>query len=590
MAFPAPASLLAGSSPPAKTAEPPRLTVDTTYVPPRGKTHVVHRGGSFQAALDAARPGDVIMLEAGATFTGPFRLPVKPGSEWIVVRSSALEGRRPPPAWRRWVRAPPRSGSPESTLPPPGHRVDPAYAPLMPKLVAASAPVIVTAPGAHHYRFIGIEIRPGGSGKRSTRQLLRSTWRWITGANAAAAPTMSFAGQNLVLLGGNETSVEKLPHHIIFDRCYLHGDPKGGARRGIAMNSRYTAVVDSYLSDFKEVGEDAQAIAGWNGSGPFKIANNYLEGAGENVLFGGADPSIPELVPSDIEIRGNHFAKPLSWKIGDPNYEGTPWTVKNLFELKNARRVLIDGNLFEYNWHHAQTGFAILFTVRNQDGAAPWSVVDSVTFTNNVLRHIGGGVHILGYDNNHPSQQTRRIHIKNNLFDDVGGVWGRGLLFQLVDGTADVVIEHNTAMQTDSIVAGWEQRPHTGFIFANNIAPHNDYGFIGEGTGVGNPSLERHFPDAIVQRNVIVGGSAQAYPRDNFFPRSLDDVGFVDRAGGDYRLKGSSRYKNVATNGGHIGVDFETLRMAMGPGWADDAADATEDRQWSSASRRSRSH
>jgi len=59
------------------------------------------------------------------------------------------------------------------------------------------------------------------------------------------------------------------------------------------MNSRHTAVIDSHLSDFKEVGADSQAIAGWNSPGPFRIENNYLEAAGENVMFGGADPAIP---------------------------------------------------------------------------------------------------------------------------------------------------------------------------------------------------------------------------------------------------------------------------------------------------------
>src|SRR5690606_23447694 len=98
--------------------------------------------------------------------------------------------------------------------------------------------------------------------------------------------------------------------------------------------------------DFMEVGNDSQAIAGWNGPGPFKIVNNYLEGAGENIMFGGATPRIEGLVPADIVIRGNHFHKPLRWRIGDPSYEGIPWSVKNLFELKNARRVVIDGNIF----------------------------------------------------------------------------------------------------------------------------------------------------------------------------------------------------------------------------------------------------
>ena len=109
--------------------------------------------------------------------------------------------------------------------------------------------------------------------------------------------------------------------------------------------------------------------------------------------------------------------------------------MKNLFELKNARRVLIEGNLLEYNWPAAQNGFAMLFTVRNQSGRAPWSVVEDVTFANNVVRHVGAGINILGTDDIHPSQQTRRIAIRGNLFADVGGAWGSGRLFQVLDGT-----------------------------------------------------------------------------------------------------------------------------------------------------------
>jgi hypothetical protein len=53
-------------------------------------------------------------------------------------------------------------------------------------------------------------------------------------------------------------------------------------------------------------------------------------------MFGGGDPAIPNLVPSDIEIRRNYFSKPLSWRVGDPSYTGVTWLVKNLLELKNA--------------------------------------------------------------------------------------------------------------------------------------------------------------------------------------------------------------------------------------------------------------
>jgi hypothetical protein len=96
------------------------------------------------------------------------------------------------------------------------------------------------------------------------------------------------------------------------------------------------------------------------------------------------------VVPSDIEIPGNHFRKPLSWRIEDPSYAGTPWTVKNLLELKNARRVLIEGNLLEHSWGMGQVGFAVLFTVRNDGSQAPWEVVEDVLFANNVVRHAAG--------------------------------------------------------------------------------------------------------------------------------------------------------------------------------------------------------
>jgi cellulose synthase/poly-beta-1,6-N-acetylglucosamine synthase-like glycosyltransferase len=512
-----PASATSGP-PGANAPELPRAYVDTTLVPPSGATVLVPSGASLQAALDAAQPGDVIVLEPGATFTGPFTLPAKSRNEWITVRPAVSDDR----------------------LPPPGTRIDPSYAAVMPKLESGSGPAVAAAPGAHHYRFIGIEIRP----------------------KAGAFLT------NLVALGLTETAVAELPHHIIFDRCYLHGDPSKGARRGIAMNSGATAVIDSHLSDFKEVGADSQAIAGWNGLGPFKIVNNYLEGAGENVMFGGADPSIVDLVPSDIEIRHNHFAKPLAWKAGEPGYQGTAWSVKNLFELKNARRVLVDGNTFENIWAQAQAGFAMQFTVRNQDGGAPWSAVEDVTFSNNTVRHAAAGINILGRDER-PSQRTKRITIRNNLFEDVDGErWGgSGTLLQVLRGGASVVFDHNTAFHTGNIL-GAEGEPNEGFVYRNNISPYNAYGMIGTGTAPGNNTLAAYFPGATVARNVMFGNApdaAELYPPDNFFPPTVNDVGFVNRAGGDYHLAESSPYKSAGTDGKDLGVIFSDLMAAAAP-------------------------
>ena len=97
------------------------------------------------------------------------------------------------------------------------------------------------------------------------------------------------------------------------------------------------------------MGQDSQAICAWNSPGPFVIRNNYLEAAGENIMFGGAASNIAGLVPSDITIEDNFFTKNPSWR-------GTTWTVKNLFELKNARRVLVRHNIMQFNWNGAQAG------------------------------------------------------------------------------------------------------------------------------------------------------------------------------------------------------------------------------------------
>ena len=490
----------------------PEQSVDVAMPETNGTTIAVRAGDSFQAALDRAQPGDVIELEAGAEFRGPFTLPNKSGDGWIVVR-----------------------GSRDSELVAPGTRVEAEHAHAMPVLSAEGNAVVTTAPGAHHVRFVGIAIRP--------------------------APGKFI--YNVVEIGNGTEQQDALPHHVVFDRCVLSGDPELGARRGLAFNGAHLAVIDSHLYDFKEQGADSQAVAGWNGPGPFLIANNRLEGAGENVMFGGATPAIDGLVPADIEIRGNYFTKPLSWKIDDASYAGTPWTIKNLLEFKNARRVLVDGNVFEHNWAQGQNGIAVLLTPRNEGGAAPWAVVEDITFTNNIVSGTAGGFNMLGQDDNgKPSGQTARIVIRNNLFHDMGGKWGQGPLFQMLNGVADVTIERNTALNAGSIILA-EGAPHANVSFRSNIVRNNEYGMIGTGTGMGLQTLERYFPEALVTGNAIIGGEMRSYPEGNFYPVSDKDAGLGNAEAGDFRLNLDRRLRRGETN--DVGADIDAMCAAFAP-------------------------
>jgi len=509
-------------SPSAQTVvepELPRVFLNTTYIPQNGQIINVAKDGDLQAALNAAKPGDTIILSPGATFTGNFILPAKSGEGWIVIRPDI----------------------PDYALPAPGNRISPLYSGVLPKIFSPNADAAIeTIKGAHHYRLIGLEL-----GVPENVRVNYGIVRLGDGSN----------GQN---------TLDGVPHDIIIDRCYIHGNSTGSISRGIALNSARTAVIDSYITECHEIGTDTQAICGWNGPGPFKIVNNYLEGAAENFMLGGADSSIPNMVPEDIEFRLNHCYKPLRWKIDDPGYGGIRWGVKNLFELKNARRVLVEGNIFENCWVEGQNGFAVLFTPRNEEGGAPWSVVEDVTFTNNIVKHSAGGVNILGKDDIHPSGQGKRIKIKNNLFMDIGGSrWGKNGIFLQVTNIPNVLVDHNTVIHTGNIITAYGE-PCTDFIFTNNIMRHNEYGIIGDGTNTGNLTINTYFPSLTLMKNVLVGGNGNNYPGENFFPVSVNEIGFTSIENAVYSLNLTSPYKNAGTDGKDLGCDFDELMKATG--------------------------
>lgn len=469
-----------------------------------GSVVQLDRNGNLQRALDDAKPGDTIVLQAGAVYKGPFTLPVKSGNEFITIQSSRL-----------------------SELPE-GVRVTRSQSELFAKLQSSEngSPIIKTEAGAHHYKFAGVEIS-------------------TTAAHVKV--------NDLVRLGesNKQTSLESVPHHIVIDRSYIHGFDSQEVQRGISLNSAETSITNSYISEVHGKGYDTQAICGWNGPGPFKIINNYLEGSGENVMFGGADPSIRNLVPSDIEIRDNYFFKPLSWKKGHPSYGGHHWTVKNLFELKNARRVTIDRNVFENNWVDAQAGSGILFTVRNDEGTATWATIEDVTFTNNIVKNSPSAVNLLGKDDVKPSQRAQRITISNNLFIEISGT------FLTMSGYPNVTISNNTHFQSGNIMT-LHGEPSPGFVYQNNITIRDDkgYGVKGDATGEGTVALNQFAPSATFKNNVIVGANGSQYPPNNFYPGSLSDVGFVGYEKGDFRLGPRSRYNKP---GALIGVNFDLL-------------------------------
>jgi len=550
----------------------PRVLIQTAMAntPAPGITITVNSGENLQAALNNARCGDTIHLQAGATFTGVFTFPAKAcdDNHWIIVRTNADD----------------------SALPAEGSRLTPCYAGVsslpgrpafhcvstknvLAKLVmptTGSSGPVAFAPGANRYRLMGLEI---------TRA-------------ARSGIVYDLAS---VINGGTI-------NNLVFDRVWMHGTAQDDTNRGVWLGGgTYISVVDSFLTDFHCVSltgacSDSQAISGGIGNGPmgpYKITNNFLEASGENILLGGGAANSS---PTDIQVSQNHMFKPLTWMKGQPGYvggkNGNPFVVKNLFELKNAQRVLLEGNIMENTWGgFSQVGFAILLTPKNPS-ACPLCQVTDITIRYNYISHMGAGMQLANArgDNGALPLNGGRYSIHDDVFDDINGTTYNGpSLFAQVSTNPgvpilhDVTINHVTAFAQKSLLLIGDvlstNAPMSNFAFANNIVNAGAYpvwstGFDGSLNCAVHDSpiitLNDCFSSHIFYNNALVAipsvAPVSTWPAHNFFPTSAAAVEFVNYnggSGGNYQLQSSSPYKGAGTDGKDLGADVPGVNTAI---------------------------
>lgn len=90
-------------------AQLPTAYIDTSWSQPVGGTvWAAHTSAQLASAINVSQPGDTILLDAGVTYVGGFRLPPKtnPNGKWIYVISTGFQQAnvlRPamPPKWQR---------------------------------------------------------------------------------------------------------------------------------------------------------------------------------------------------------------------------------------------------------------------------------------------------------------------------------------------------------------------------------------------------------------------------------------------------------------------------------------------------------
>jgi putative Ig domain-containing protein len=560
-------------------AELPRVTVASSQAatPAPGSVIVVNAGGNLQTALNNANCGDTIELQAGATYTGVFKFPAKncDDNHWVIVRTSApdsalpLEGQRLTPCYAGVASLPNRPtydcAHPQNVLAQLSYSVNNGAAP------------IVFLNGANHYRLIGLEItRP-----QNTVPVVAL----VSVVNGMAAD------------------------HLIFDRVWVHGTAQDETRRGFALSgTNNVAIVDSYLNDFHCTSltgtcTDSQAVGGGTGdiaSGPWKIENNFLEAAGEVILFGGGPATI---IPADITIRRNHFYKVPQWQKGSPGYvggySGDPFIVKNLFELKNGARVLLEANILEHNWGgFTQHGHAILLTPKNQyslstdSDVCPLCQVTDVTIRYNTISHVGGGFTLatVRAKGGGEALAGARYSVHDVTVDDVDALAynGYGNMFQILNGWSEnvlnsVTINHVTAFTDPAsrVIALLDLTTNPqmwGFVATNNILGLGSQTFASAGGGPTNcahsgiplPSLDLCFSTYTFGHNAIIGSSLgsqpSAWPAGNYFPATPAAVQFTNfnnANGGNYQLLPSSPYSKAGSDGKDLGADIGALQSAI---------------------------
>lgn len=509
----------------------PQTYLDTSVAatPSTGRTTVVSGTDNLQTILDNALPGDTILLPPGVTYTGNFTIPVISGGVsggWVTVTTA---GSMPAEGTRL------ASGG-STTYSYPTIRTN------------NSLPPLATAASATKWRFMGIRID--------------------------VDPSVSSC-QRVIRLGDGslaQNSTSLCPSYIYFDRCEISAHATCDCRVGVTFDGIGLAVIESRILEIHS-GFDSQCIAATNGPGPFKIVNNFLEAAGENIAWGGATPGIDQLIPSDIEVHHNHLYK-------HPGWENT-WTVKNLYESKNSRRVIVHSNLMENCPVAAQAGFAVVLWSVDQQANASWCGTSHQTFRHNVIKNTHSGFQLTARFTDTVFGQVpggvdmHHVAIHNNVFlgmNNANTGSGSSRMYQIGDIIENLSIEHNTGFAGDTIFLWGGAAPLDSHVVRNNNCGGAYYQLF---TSLGQDAIAWNH---VAGTNSVFLGNVVALESNwlnvipgNFQPQSIADVGLVNTSAAydvnatiaDLGLSPSSAYHLQGTDGTDPGADVATVAAAI---------------------------
>jgi hypothetical protein len=239
----------------------------------------------------------------------------------------------------------------------------------------------------------------------------------------------------------------------------------------------------------------------------------------------------------------------------NPQYAGERWSVKNLFELKWAYRVLLEGNIFENTCGGNQDGTAFLV-----NAGMPGGVTDLLAVSN-TIRYACHMFSINTHDRNNAI--PARLAFRNNL-----GLEISRRFCLLLHRNTDIAFEHNTVVpQTPAGLSDSQAvcivPDQAGFFprqtFKRNVFGNPRYGIFTQGG-----SLDTLLPDRVWLENAEYGQTGTPPSGVKYYSTSA--AAGINTATGalasNSPLK-AGRVGYFGTDRKDIGVDFAVLEAAQ---------------------------
>jgi hypothetical protein len=321
-------------------------------------------------------------------------------------------------------------------------------------------------------------------------------------------------------------------------------------------------VVNGHAENCGATGQDSQCVGIAFGEGPFKITNNdsAIGSARQNVMIGGL--SLPgaadELLPTNVEIRGN-VCRGIGVASG-----------KCHIEIKFGRRVLIEGNWFD----ELSISFtaAVIVKLTDQTGNNTGTDTQHILVRQNYSPNGAKGIFYVSTIENTTASNLnlpRNIECVGNLGktdSTIGSAAGGGLL--------DLRMEFNTALAgslpgpeyypsgfqwTDANQGGYV--PITRVINRYNVYGTNIETTFAYGTWIGGADT-LYPPPGITAPNVVTSNAA-AFADQVRVAGGFSAIGFVNLAGGNYRLNSGAAGKGAGPGGVDMGANIDALDAIM---------------------------